>query len=136
MPLATSVYSGGMPQEVGVGTELVVVGLVGLAVGAILLWRRQALRERGLSKPETAAPAGPLLRSLSGRSCPFCREEIHPDARKCWHCGEWLDSGMRRNPAAGGAAPPSSPKPSGDPDRPRRVHRRPTPPEAHRRAEP
>lgn len=23
--------------------------------------------------------------------CPFCAEEVKPDARKCKHCGEWLD---------------------------------------------
>ncbi len=23
--------------------------------------------------------------------CPFCVEEVQPDAQKCKHCGEWLD---------------------------------------------
>lgn len=32
--------------------------------------------------------------------CPFCAEEIQPDAKKCKHCGEWLDTRVR--PQGGG----------------------------------
>lgn len=27
------------------------------------------------------------------RSCPFCFGEIHTEARKCKHCGEWVKGG-------------------------------------------
>lgn len=29
--------------------------------------------------------------------CPYCGEEIRPDAKKCKHCGEWLDESARPN---------------------------------------
>lgn len=29
------------------------------------------------------------------RVCPFCAEAIHADARKCKHCGEFLDEHLR-----------------------------------------
>ncbi|MBW7942716.1 MAG: hypothetical protein H3C64_10075 [Candidatus Kuenenia stuttgartiensis] len=29
--------------------------------------------------------------------CPFCAEEIQADARKCKHCGEWLNISSNNN---------------------------------------
>lgn len=29
-------------------------------------------------------------------TCPYCAEQILPNARKCKHCGEWLDRGANR----------------------------------------
>lgn len=29
------------------------------------------------------------------QTCPFCAEEIKPNAKKCKHCGETLDVGLR-----------------------------------------
>lgn len=29
---------------------------------------------------------------MTTTKCPFCAEEILPDAKKCKHCGEWLDN--------------------------------------------
>ena len=31
--------------------------------------------------------------------CPFCSEEIQNEAKKCKHCGEWLDDSFKSNTA-------------------------------------
>lgn len=28
--------------------------------------------------------------------CPFCKGEIPDDAKKCMHCGEWIDPAYRK----------------------------------------
>ncbi len=69
--------------------------------------------ERGAapSPPGGAAPA----REASPR-CPVCREAIQPGARKCKHCGEFLnDSGdvaeaLARGPQAPAAPAPAAPR--------------------------
>jgi uncharacterized RDD family membrane protein YckC len=30
------------------------------------------------------------VETVAVKKCPFCAEEVQPDARKCKHCGEWL----------------------------------------------
>src|SRR5262249_8002719 len=37
------------------------------------------------------APLLPSPGTAAQRKCPFCAELILSDARKCKHCGEWLD---------------------------------------------
>ena len=29
------------------------------------------------------------------KSCPFCGKEIHANAKKCIHCGQWLDETIK-----------------------------------------
>lgn len=41
----------------------------------------------------------------STTKCPFCLSEIHPDARKCKFCGEWVDPTQNAAPT-----PPLPPK--------------------------
>ncbi len=36
-------------------------------------------------------------------ACPMCKEEIQPDAKKCKHCGEFLDPALRSGGGAGTA---------------------------------
>ena len=38
--------------------------------------------------------------SISLSKCPYCADEIQPDAIKCKHCGSWL-SGNPEGPSAG-----------------------------------
>ena len=33
----------------------------------------------------------------NSKQCPFCSETIHVDAKKCKHCGEYLDEKLREN---------------------------------------
>lgn len=40
-----------------------------------------------LESPPSAPSPSPAASAHSGR-CPMCMEEIHPEARKCKHCGE------------------------------------------------
>lgn len=35
-------------------------------------------------------------------NCPYCAEEIKPDALKCKHCGEWLSGPSAISPTAHG----------------------------------
>jgi Double zinc ribbon len=37
------------------------------------------------------------------RTCPYCKEEIHPEATRCKHCGSWLKS--ESGPTHGGTCP-------------------------------
>jgi Double zinc ribbon len=37
------------------------------------------------------------------RACPYCKEEIHPEATRCKHCGSWLKS--ESGPTHGGTCP-------------------------------
>ncbi|HET8940230.1 MAG TPA: hypothetical protein VFN67_42610 [Polyangiales bacterium] len=32
---------------------------------------------------------------VQSQTCPFCAEDIKPNAKKCKHCGETLDVGLR-----------------------------------------
>jgi len=32
---------------------------------------------------------------MTTKSCPYCAEQINIDAKKCKHCGEFLDSNLR-----------------------------------------
>ena len=54
---------------------------------------------------EQPPPASPAT-----RECPFCGEEILAKAKKCKHCGEFLDAALRhmheRSPEPGAPGPP------------------------------
>lgn len=41
--------------------------------------------------------------SQNQTTCPFCAEDILPQARKCKHCGEWLDKTGVSVPSASGS---------------------------------
>ena len=41
--------------------------------------------------------------------CPFCFGEVEPSARKCRHCGEWLNQGGPPPASPPVAPPPSAP---------------------------
>lgn len=43
--------------------------------------------------------------------CPFCAEEIAVDARKCKHCGEYLDPELKREREESGSGDGKGKKP-------------------------
>jgi hypothetical protein len=58
--------------------------VVGLAAGAAA----HASQQKARTKRE---PATPPVTAPDRVCCPYCDEEISPNARTCRHCGEWLD---------------------------------------------
>lgn len=46
---------------------------------------------RAIGKSTAASGASQLKGSLEKKKCPYCSEEIIADARKCKHCGEFLE---------------------------------------------
>jgi hypothetical protein len=37
---------------------------------------------------------------METKNCPFCAEEILLAAKKCKHCGEFLDESLKKEPVA------------------------------------
>lgn len=40
------------------------------------------------------------------KKCPYCAEEILAEAKKCKHCGEYLDATLRSEPPSQDSIPP------------------------------
>ena len=50
--------------------------------------------------------------TIGMKACPFCAEEIHVEAVKCKHCGEFLDASKRPTPPPPPPLPPPPPAPT------------------------
>jgi predicted nucleic acid-binding Zn ribbon protein len=46
--------------------------------------------------PRTLDHVTSVISPAGLKNCPFCAQEIRPDARKCQHCGEFVDASLRR----------------------------------------
>jgi hypothetical protein len=59
--------------------------LYGIAFAIVVLVQscKQGKKERDIKQPES--------RMSRITQCPYCGEEIADAAKKCKHCGEWLD---------------------------------------------
>jgi predicted Zn finger-like uncharacterized protein len=52
-------------------------------------------------QPEAAAPPRPEGRRGYLQECPACSRQVHPDSRRCYHCGARFDDGDGRDRGRG-----------------------------------
>ena len=48
-----------------------------------------------VSKPQYKSDTIPVPKNSTVKACPYCSEEILITARKCKHCGEYLDESLK-----------------------------------------
>jgi len=48
-----------------------------------------------VSKPQYKSDTTPIPKISTVKACPYCSEEILITARKCKHCGEYLDESLK-----------------------------------------
>ena len=74
---------------------IVPLAWIGAAVCALLAIGSSPGGVRPDGRPRSGGLFGPLLDDLAmrgvTRNCPYCRAKIMKDAKKCPHCGEWVD---------------------------------------------
>jgi DNA-directed RNA polymerase subunit RPC12/RpoP len=68
---------------------------VALATGDVLCVQCGYDRRTGTTVAPSPSPDFSTPHNGSTIRCPFCAEPILAEARKCKHCGEWLDGGPR-----------------------------------------
>jgi hypothetical protein len=54
---------------------------------------------KAIKLPDPAPPAPPPPAPRDTKACPFCGEDILAEAKKCRHCGEFLDTTIRKQMA-------------------------------------
>jgi hypothetical protein len=84
----------GMMAMVGVSVGSVIGAIIGSGIACLVaaLTRpssQPAHMERLQTQANTVAPPRPT------KVCPFCAEDVHADAKKCKHCGEFFTAVSR-----------------------------------------
>lgn len=52
-------------------------------------------------RPEESGVHPANQEATAGKPCPYCAETVHSEAKKCKHCGEFLDPKLRTKNAQG-----------------------------------
>jgi hypothetical protein len=71
------------------GRSGIVWGVIAFAFGVII--PAVIIAIMGPNKPTTVVVSAPVAQP-TGRKCPYCAEDIQPEAVKCKHCGEMLNT--------------------------------------------
>ena len=74
------------------GTRLIWWPINAVALFAFWKFRSNLIEDGEILQAETESNNDVLKIGSTKTQCPFCAEEIRPLAKKCKHCGEWLQT--------------------------------------------
>ena len=102
-------YQRGHQSQGGIATLNILLGwsLIGWVIA--LIWSCSAVRR----STQVTGPAQDGQRQ-DGPLCPYCRAEVDPRAKKCRHCGEWIEGQVVAEDAKRSTDPKPQEKPAKD----------------------